>query len=472
MKQGRPTGWHPGRRASDPARLLVFDVLMDVAERGAYANLALPEALRHSGLRRLDRAFATNLCYGTLRLQGRWDAIISRVAHGRSASEIDLPLLTLLRMGCHQLLAMDSPAYAVLDETVTIARNELGQGSGGFVNAILRRVAEKADQWRTVIEESTASQEEFLSLWYSHPRWLVHEFQRTCAYYGRGNVEEILDADNEPADVALVARGISTSELAERIVKAHFTSRPGTMMADALLLDSGDPHQIYPVRDGLAGVQDEGSQLISHVCASAPISSHTGLWLDLCAGPGGKTATMAPLAQRAGARIHANEPHEHRVHLVERAVDPWADVVDLRQGDGRDVGTQEPDSYDRVLVDAPCSNSGAIRRRPEARWNHVGSDLEQLTRLQAELLESGYRALAPGGVLVYSTCSPLLSETVDIVEGLVNTHPEAQVLDTAQVASQCALHPISGRNGYVQLFTDTDNTDSMFFACLTKRIEA
>ena len=466
----RPEGWHPGRQEANAARLVAFEVLRAVDEDDAYANLVLPVEIARAGLNKLDAAFATNLCYGTLRMRGRWDAIISRCAKGRRIYDIDPPVLDLLRMGCEQLLAMETPPHAAIHETVVIARNFFGQGTGGFVNAVLRRISEKAGQWPEIVRSSTASHTEFLSLWHSHPRWIVEALEESLEASGRSrdDVESVLAAHNAPAKVALVARAISPEALAKRVEAAKMEAFPGYLMPNAVLLGRGDPHRLYPVRDGLAGVQDEGSQLIAAMFASAPIEGKDELWLDMCAGPGGKTATLAAIAQGRGARIHANEPQEHRLDLVAASVEPWEDTVALRLGDGRELGTQEPDAYDRVLVDAPCSGLGALRRRPEARWRKDPKDIPGLAKLQGQLLASAFKALRPGGALVYSTCSPVLAETRDVVRDFLAAHGRAKLLDAGEVANRVAIRDVSARDGMVQLWADADRTDGMFIALITK----
>lgn len=470
----RPEGWHPGRQEANAARLVAFEVLRAVDEDDAYANLVLPVEIARAGLNKLDAAYATNLCYGTLRMRGRWDAIISRCAKGRRIYDIDPPVLDLLRMGCEQLLAMETPPHAAIHETVVIARNFFGQGTGGFVNAVLRRISEKAGQWPEIVRSSTASHTEFLSLWHSHPRWIVEALEESLEASGRSrdDVESVLAAHNAPAKVALAARAISPEALAERVEAAKMEAFPGYLMPNAVLLGRGDPHRLHPVRDGLAGVQDEGSQLIAALFAAAPIEGKDELWLDMCAGPGGKTATLAAIAQGRGARIHANEPQEHRLDLVAASVEPWEDTVALRLGDGRELGTQEPDAYDRVLVDAPCSGLGALRRRPEARWRKDPKDIPGLAKLQRQLLASAFKALRPGGALVYSTCSPVLAETRDVVRDFLAAHGRAKLLDAGEVANRVAIRDVSARDGMVQLWADTDRTDGMFIALIAKKSDA
>lgn len=467
----RPSGWHPGRKESDAARLVAFEVLRQVAEDGAYANLVLPSEISRARLGRLDAAFATNLCYGTLRMSGRWDAVISRCSQGRRINEIDPPVLDLLRMGCEQLLGMETPPHAAINETVTIARNFFGQGAGGFVNAVLRRVNERAGQWEEIIRASSASRTEFLALWYSHPRWIVETLEEALEAHGRdaNDVESLLASHNAPAKVALVARDISAAQLSEHVREAGKEAQAGHLMASAVLLSSGgDPHRLRDVRNGVAGVQDEGSQLIAHMLAEAPLEGKDELWLDMCAGPGGKTATIAAIAAQRHARVHANEPHDHRLDLVARAVAPWEDIVALRHGDGRELGEEEPEVYDRILVDAPCSGLGALRRRPEARWRKRPEDLSEMVTLQQQLLASAFAALRPGGILVYSTCSPAVVETREVVSSFLSSHDRARLLDAGAVASQLATHEITSTDSLVQLWPDTNKTDGMFIALITK----
>lgn len=466
----RNSSWRPRRDQSDPSRLVAYDVLRAVHEDGAYANLILPQLLRKARLSGRDAAFATNLAYGTLRLQGRWDAIISRCTQGRELSDIDPELLDILRLGAHQLLELETPPHAALYEMVTLTRNELSQNRGGFVNAVLRRVDEKAGQWEEILHKSAATQAEFVAMWHSHPRWIVEEFERSLEANGRmaSDVESILAANNTPPKVALVPRDVTKRQLRRALVSEGLEYAQPALMQNALLLESGDPHQLRMIQSGAAGVQDEGSQLIAALLAEAPLSGSDNLWLDMCAGPGGKTATLASYALERGARIHANEPHEHRLDLVANAVDPFADLVDLRLGTGESIGEEEPNAYDRVLVDAPCSGLGSLRRRPESRWNKHPEDILELTRLQTQLLTSAFKALRPGGILLYSTCTPALAETRGVVQAFLDGNPQASLIDPAPTVAQVALRPVDSHQGMMQLWPDTDQSDAMFIAMVSK----
>lgn len=469
MSRERNKGWVPGRKRSDRARLVAFQTIREVNAEGAYANLVLPAAISRARLNKLDASFATNLTYGTLRLSGRYDAIIARCSQDRALNEIDAPVLDLLRLGCHQLVELKTPPHAAINETVTLARNELGQGTGGFVNAILRRVSERGN-WEEILRNSSANEEQFLSTWYSHPRWIVQEFAAALHARNRAEaLEAVLAANNEAAKVALRARDISVAALRERIERAGMEWSEPNLVEAATLLEHGDPGRLWPVQDGQAGVQDEGSQLICEVFANLKIDPGTDeKWLDMCAGPGGKTATLASFAAQRGVRVFANEPHPHRLDLVADAVRPFADIVALREGDGREIGAQEPNSYDRVLVDAPCSGLGSLRRRPEARWRKSPADVTDLVQLQGELLDSAYQAVRPGGILLYTTCSPVLAETKEVVEAFLARTAGAELGDCTLEANRCAKFPVAAKGRTVQLWPDLHQADAMYMARILK----
>ncbi|MGV9184311.1 transcription antitermination factor NusB [Arcanobacterium canis] len=476
MSKERPSHWVPGRSASDKARLAVFNVLMDVEADGAYANIVLPRQLRSWHFGRRDSAYATNLAYGTLRLQGRWDAILEHCMGGRRIEDTDLPVRVLLRMGAHQLLEFGTAPHAAVNETVTLTRNEIGTGASKFVNAVLHRVSERSlKEWQEIIRTDVggkANSVAFLSRWFSHPGWIIRALSQALNASGRPHKDilKVLKADNTPAHVALVARAITLGDLEADIERGSMTSAPGKLVDSALLLTSGAPHRVFAVKDGLAGVQDEGSQLIARTLANAPLEGRDRLWLDMCAGPGGKTATLASYAVKRGARIHANEIHEHRLNLVADSVRHWSDIVDLRLGDGTEIGVEEPQAYDRILIDAPCTGIGALRRRPEARWRKEARDALDLAVLQGKLLDSGYAALREGGLMCYSTCSPYLKETRSVVESFLE-RTDAQLVDAGPIASAQAKMTIDSADKMVQLWPDLHHSDAMFFVLITKPLK-
>ncbi|MFC7492522.1 MULTISPECIES: RsmB/NOP family class I SAM-dependent RNA methyltransferase [unclassified Knoellia] len=471
----------PSERAkhAEPARLAAYTLLRAVDE-GAYANLEFPAIIRRHRLDSRDAAFATELAFGTLRMQGFYDAVIERAA-SRPTAKIDSGVLDVLRLGAHQLLGMRVPSHAAADQTVGLARTVSGAGASGFVNAVMRRVSERTrDEWLTeVVPEggSTAA----LAVEYSHPEWVVTAMRGALLAGGRANADtvdgelrELLDSDNTPAKVSLVARpGLAT---VEELVDAGATA--STTSPFGAVLEHGEPGAIAAIRDRRAAVQDEGSQLLAAALAMAPVDDDVPKrWLDLCAGPGGKSGVLGALAVEAGADLVAVEISEHRADLVRSTLEPvisLADAagrrVDVRTADGREVGEAEPAAYGRVLVDAPCTGLGALRRRPEARWRRQPSDLVQLGPLQRDLLRSALDAVAPGGLVGYATCSPHPAETTFVVRDVLKRRDDVEVVDARELfrdASGAVLHDLGDGPG-VQLWPHVHGTDAMFFTLLRK----
>jgi len=464
------------RRTGDPARRAAFDVLRAVADSDSYANLVLPPLLRERGIRGRDAAFVTELAYGTLRLRGRYDAVIEQAA-ARTTDRIDPPVLDLLRLGTHQLLGMRVPAHAAVSETVGLARETVGAGAAQFVNAVLRAVGrEDAEAWdRRVAEAAGDDPIARLAVRHSHPVWVVRALREALVGAGRSadEIEALLEADNAAPRVTLVARPglVDADELL-----ATDGATAGTVSPTGVVLAGGDPALLDAVRDARAGVQDEGSQVVALALGAVPLDGPDARWLDLCAGPGGKAALLASLAAERGARLVANEVQPHRARLVEQALRavPKTAVEEVRTGDGRTVGTDEPGSFDRVMVDAPCTGLGALRRRPESRWRRTPADLAPLGALQRELLGSALRAVRVGGVVAYVTCSPHLVETQLVVKDALRAAAKAGVgaepLDAAALVRDLAPGPVELPDGRtdVQLWPHVHGTDAMHLTLLRR----
>jgi 16S rRNA (cytosine967-C5)-methyltransferase len=437
---------------------VAFEALRAVDERDAYANLVLPALLRERTLDPRDAALATECVYGTLRFRGTYDEILQACVD-RPLAELDADVLDLLRLGAHQLLATRIPPHAAVSATVELTRAVAGDGRGRFVNAVLRKVAEHDLQ--TWLEQVAPPHDSdpvgHLASVHAHPRWVVSALRDALS----GDVQEtaaLLAADNVRPPVTLVARP-GRCDVDELLAQG---AQQGRFSPYAATLSEGDPAAIAAVREGRAGVQDEGSQLMAIALADAPLDGEDRTWLDLCAGPGGKAALLAAIAQARGARLVAVERQPHRARLVARAVGGTADVV---TADGT-APVWRPGQFDRVLVDVPCTGLGALRRRPEARWRRSPDDLGTLRPLQKALLDSALEAVRPGGVVAYVTCSPHLAETKTIVAEALRRHPEIEQLDARAVLPQV---PHTGEGPHVQLWPHTHGTDAMFLALLRRR---
>ncbi|MDD9207784.1 transcription antitermination factor NusB [Georgenia sp. 10Sc9-8] len=470
------------RRSADPARAAALDALTEVESSDAYANLVLPPLLRERGITGRDAAFTTELVYGTLRLRGRYDAILERCTRGRPLSGLDVPVRHLLRLGAHQLLGMRVPAHAAVGETVQLARERAGVGASQLVNAVLRAVGRRPlAEWLDVITAESGDEIAGLAAASSHPVWMVRALRQSLLATGRpaDELPAVLEADNAGPLVSLVARPglVSPEELREQAGRAA-PAEPGRWSPLAVLLPGGDPATIPAVRRARAGVQDEGSQLVALALAAAPLTAgHDGSapdtrWLDLCAGPGGKAALLGAVAAQQGATLVANEIAPHRAELVRRSVAAVpTGTVTVRTGDGRDVGAAEPGRYDRVLVDAPCTGLGALRRRPESRWRRTAADLTGLGPLQRALLDSALDATRPGGVVAYVTCSPHVAETRLAVDDVIRRREDAELIDAVAPLQEVSAAPLPGlgEGPTTQLWPHLHGTDAMFLALLRRR---
>ncbi|MFP3992491.1 transcription antitermination factor NusB [Streptomyces sp. E11-3] len=457
------------RPQKDPVRMLAFEALRAVDERDAYANLVLPPLLRKArdkgDFDGRDAALATELVYGTLRRQGTYDAIISACVD-RPLREVDPPVLDVLSLGAHQLLGTRIPSHAAVSASVELARVVLGDGRAKFVNAVLRKIAaDDLDGWlEKVAPPYDEDPEDHLAVVHSHPRWIVSALWDALGG-GRAGIEDLLEADNERPEVTLVARpGRST---ADELLDALGEERglPGRWSPQAVrLAEGGEPGAVDAVREGRAGVQDEGSQLVALALAQAPLDGPDKRWLDGCAGPGGKAAMLAGLAAQRGALLLASEKQPHRARLVAQALEGNPGPYQVIAADGTRPPWR-PGSFDRVLMDVPCTGLGALRRRPEARWRRRPEDLDGFAPLQRGLLQEALSAVRVGGVVGYATCSPHLAETRAVVEDVLKKHGGAELIDARPLMPGV---PALGDGPDVQLWPHLHGTDAMYLAVLRR----
>lgn len=453
------------QRTVQPARRVAYEVLRAVSESDAYANLILPPAIAEAGLNPQDAALATELAYGTLRRRGTYDAIIAAAAD-RPAEQIDPAVLDALRLATHQLLATRVASHAAVNESVNLVAAAQGRGASSFANAVLRRISrETPGEWEQRIEGSARSDDERLALRSAHPVWVIRALRRALAAEGRADeLDDLLDADNASPEVTLVALpGLAQPGEPRRPYAPTAYGSPG-----------GDPHRVISESGGRVRVQDEGSQLVALALAEAAPIAAGERWLDLCAGPGGKTALLASIAREHEVTLEANEVVPTRARLVRNALRAVPGEVVVHEEDGRSFGSTHAGVYHRILVDAPCTGLGALRRRPEARWRKTPADVSELVPLQVELLTSALDALAPGGIVAYATCSPHLAETTGVVQEALRGRADITELDARAVLTGIAESPIdlgSDGSGRVQLWPHRHGTDAMFLALL-KREEA
>ena len=507
----------------------------------------------------MEKGFITDCVYGTLRWQGFADAVIS-AACKRDKSKISADVLDILRLGTYRTLFTSEKTYAVVNSSVEIAKKRTGRGSAGFVNAVMRKIALRSrKEWESLLTSRIAKNctDKRLAVRASHPEWIVEELRKSYEKAGYdwekirktrekselgqvsadssgksvagGSVADetvaadmtsadpisadpiaaMLEADNAAPSVTLCARpGLAEpDEILENMPKNVLCER-GKYSPYALKIKKGGVNAIEAVKKGLAGVEDEGSQIAALALVNAPVEVLVNVpvnapievsekaagisikaakieasesskalkisekWLDMCAGPGGKTALLGACAAQRNATLTANEPSEHRAKLVRENCSalPAGTLEKVYERDGRELGRMFPETFDRILVDAPCSGLGSLRRRAEARWRKNRSDIKQLAEIQRGLLLSAAGAVRKGGVIAYVTCSPALAETREIVDYALSERSDLQRLDAAAVIRGFAPDiPLPDSGGDVQLFEHIHDTDQMFVALLRKK---
>ena len=435
----------------DAPRLLAYDIISEVNRRDGYSNLLLPQALAASSMDERDRGFTTELVYGTLRMQGLYDYIFAQISD-RKWSEVDVDIVDLARMGAHQIFSMRTPMHAAVSATVDVARKQLGESKGSFVNALMRKAGAKdLTEWLEPLDLVKDAVER-LAIKYSHPEWIVSAYLDLLKDIE--SVERELISNNTPAQPTLVSwPGSSTQEdlLSLGAVATEYSPYGARF--------SGAPGSLEIIRHRKAGVQDEGSQLVASIFAE--VSKNATTTLDLCAGPGGKAALLSHLIDLRGDSFVANEISEPRAKLVKNVIGKFGVIV----GDGRKIAEQSL-TFDAILADVPCTGIGALRRRPEVRWRRTLKDLSPLLTLQMELADAAISVLNPGGYFGYATCSPHFAETSGQVKQILKNHPELVLVDITPYLPKNLHHAM--REGSLSLWGNRHNTDSMVLAIFKK----
>jgi len=428
----------------------------------------LPGILKERGLSGRDAALATELSYGTCRALGQLDAVIGACCD-RPLADLDGPVLDALRLAVYQLLHTRVPDHAAVSVTVDLVRAGPHPGAAGFVNAVLRRVSQHdLAGWVAEIGPDPAKDPlGYLAMATSHPRWIAASIADAL-----GIGHDAADFGQHPGAFDELQAALAADDIAPQV---HLLAKPGRISQDELMnasdgararyspfgvyLPTGDPGRISAIADGRAAVQDEGSQLVALALANVELEGPDERWLDLAAGPGGKAALLGAWAAQVGARLDAVEVTPHRAELVRKAVAGLP--VEVHVADGRDPGLPAG-GFDRVILDAPCSGLGALRRRPEARWRRQPSDVIELAILQSELLASAAKLVRPGGLVAYVTCSPHLDETVDVISG---RPPELELIDARPYLPGV---PELGDGLTIQLWPHRQGTDGMFLALMRR----
>ena len=436
------------------------DILYDIIEKGAYANLALNKSLSAFQDQR-DRAFITNIVYGCLRKLGPVDYQLARFLK-KPLKEKDRYLLFLLRVAVYELLFTAAKPHAVVNECVSCGKRRGNEGWAKLINGVLRSLLRNKDGlcWPDFGSETERS-----AFFASIPDWITALWTRER---GTATALNLIEAFNVPAATVLRVNTLKTTrqELKAALAAADIDTVEGSLSGDALRLQSGvGIGNIFLFQQGHFIVQEEASQLVARVLAPRPGARV----LDMCAAPGGKTTHMAQLMENQG-EILALDVHAHKIKLIEEnAARLGIDIIEARLEDGRNSGERYKESFDAILLDAPCSGLGVLSRRLDSRFKKEAADVEALAALQRELLASAYQALKPGGRLVYSTCTLSKAENSDNAAWFLEQYPDLRAADfsialpglnDAEKAGAC--------QGSLELLPFLHHTDGFFISLFEK----
>lgn len=444
----------------DRARETALKILYEINEQGAYSNIALDRHLAADGLGDTDRAFITEIVYGTVKRKLALDRVIAYYSSVRM-DKLSPWILNILRMGAYQLLYMTRvPASAACNESVKLAGRYGHRASAGFVNAVLRKVAK--DGAYAALPSKEADLADYLSVKYSYPRWLAEKYIRL---FGPGFAESLLDAGNGTPELTVRANTlrITAPGLIERLNKEGVEAAPGRYAAEAVIIKSHvTVANLKAFQEGLFQVQDESSMLPAAVLAAMPGETV----LDACSAPGGKATHIAQLMKNRGI-IVAGDIHEHKLRLVDDAASRLG--INIIKSEIRDAVVPDErydKAFDRVLLDAPCTGLGITRRKPDIKWAREEKDIESITALQKDMIKAVSQSVKPGGVLVYCTCTVLPEENEEIVTDFLENNPEFKGEEIAQyLPPGIAVH---AKGFMLQIYPNRDGIDGFFIARLRR----
>ncbi len=445
------------------ARDLALKILKTVEEDGAYANLALNRVLEKYRPGKLDRAFATELAYGTLRSLNTLDWVLSRFTK-QPLSAQTATVRNILRLGVYQLMFMDRvPPSAACNEGAKMARKYGHAGAVKFVNGVLRNVSRRLGEIKFPgFEEDAVAH---ISLLYSHPAWMV---ERWIKEFGPEETMLLCRADNEPAPntVRTNTLKITRAGLAEELTKKGLEVTATRYAPEGLNIEGFlSLGSLEAFKRGLFQVQDESSMLAARALMPAPGS----FVIDACSAPGGKTTHLAQLMKNKG-RLLAIEIHPHKIPLIKENYSRLGiTVIEAAAKDARELPEAYYQKADFVLLDAPCSGLGVLRRRPDARWRKDPSGIKDLVKLQSEIMAGVSRCVKKGGVMVYSTCTITHEENLGQVARFLSRHPEFELEDLNPLLPAGPDFEGTLKRGWLRILPYRNGMDGFFIARMRKK---
>lgn len=445
----------------DLPRELALKILYDINEKGAYSNISLNKHLESMELRPLDKSFITELVYGTLKWRLSIDWVIEQFSSIK-IKKISPWILNILRLGVYQLIHTDKiPPSAACNESVNLSKKFGHAASSRYVNGVLRNIARNKDKIQ--FPDKHKELIKYLSVTYSHPEWMAEEWVNR---FGKEFAEALLSSNNEIPALTVRANTlrISAAELSKKLVEEGVKAEPGKYDEEALVIEnSSSISRLEAFKKGYFQVQDESSMLVAKI-----LEPKAGeLIMDVCSAPGGKATHIAQLMNNEGTVI-ARDVHEHKIRIIDEAARRLGlDIIKAGIFDASELDNKFLEKADRVLVDAPCTGFGIIRRKPDIKWGRNLSDKTEIVRLQKKILETCSKYVKPGGTLVYSTCTIEQEENLEVVEEFLKSNPEFKRVDIGALLPEKLRKP-SAKDGHIQLYPNVDGIDGFFIARLEK----
>lgn len=441
------------------ARRYVLDILVDISQNQAFSNISINKHLKGKNIEAQDRKFITELVYGVIENKIYLDFIISKLSKLK-LEKINIDILNIIRMGLYQIIFLDRvPAFAAVNESVNLAK-KINYKSSGFVNGILRSYLRNMDSIKLPsIEESPV---QYLSILYSHPEWMV---SRWLNEFGINDTQELLKANNETPKLTIRTNTlkINKQDLIKELQEENIRISEANYISEAIHVESlGNIEGLSSFKKGYFQIQDESSMLVALILDPKP-----GEYvIDVCSAPGGKTTHMAQLMNNKGY-ILARDIYEHKLKLIqENARRLGIDIIETQLFNAKEIDQDLLEKADKVLVDAPCSGLGIIRRKPELKYNKKPDDIDAIAKLQLEILANASKYVKKGGYLVYSTCTIEDIENTGVVESFVNHNKDFEIVDVNDLLPKA----LKANTKYLKLYPHLHKTDGFFISKLRKKL--
>ena len=438
-------------------REVCTEILEDIAVNGSYSNIALKKALKQNGaMPPRDRAFVTENVNGTLRNIIYIDYVINAFSNTKT-EKMKAWVLAVFRSCVYQIMFMDVPESAAINESVKLIKKRGLFGLSGFANAVLRKIAKG---YKSV--DFPENKAEYISIRYSHPLWLVKMW---ISYYGEDFTEKLCIANGEKPSVTICMNTLKTDMegLKESLEKDGVLFEDGVILKNSLRISKvSDMSSLSAFKKGYFHVQDESSSLAVNILSPKKGENN----LDVCASPGGKTVLMAEIMENEGS-ITARDIFDHRLQLIDDTAKRLGiDIIKTENFDAAELNEKDIEKYDRVLLDAPCSGFGLMRKKADIRLTKNGNDIDSLIKIQRQMLSTVWQYVKKGGILVYSTCTVSKKENQKNIEWFIENFP-FETVDISEYVKN--ISSPDSKNGYIQLFTNVHKTDGFFIAKLRRK---